>query len=183
MYHRECGPAKKFRIDVWRCSSVLPMCMLQRTNGESWTRRLAHAYSWIWRWCVRLPTMEPRGQEGDPEPRHSLTGIRFFHLSSATTEASDQAQKQQWWGEMYLTRNINERVHWMLTWKTPKLGKTTGALRLQNITMWGLQQWGTEATTSCSLASPPSSYNRGNDLFLSLTRSVHSYTLNYLSHT
>ena len=155
------------------------MCMLQRTNGESWTWRLTHAYSW---W-VRLPTMEPRGQEGDPEPRHSLTGIRFFHLSSATTEASDQAQKQQWWGEMYLTRNINERVHWMLTWKTPKLGKTTGALRLQNITMWGLQQWGTEATTSCSLASLPGGYNKGKDLFLSLTLTVHSYTLSCITLT
>ena len=43
------------------------------------------------------------------------------------------------------------------------------ALRLQNITISGLQQWSTEATTSCSLASPPGGYNRGNNLFLSLS--------------
>ena len=51
------------------------------------------------------------------------------------------------------------------------MGKTTAAHRLQNITMRGLQRWGTETTISCSLASPTGGYNRGNDLFLSHTLS------------
>ena len=91
--------------------------------------------------------------------------------------------RRQGCGEMYLhTKTVKKRVHWMLTWKTQIWEKTTAALRLQNITISGLQQWGTEATTSCSLASPPGGYNRGNNLFLSLSLSlfyVHNYALNY----
>ena len=58
------------------------------------------------------------------------------------------------------------------------MGKTTAPHGLQDITMRGLQRWGTETTIPCSLASPTGGYNRGNDLFLTLSRSVtvHSYT-------
>ena len=80
---------------------------------------------------------------------------------------------------MNLTRNSNEESTLDVNVETPNRGKTTAALRLQNITITGLQQWGTEATTSFSLSSPPGSYNRGNDLFISLSHShsVHSYAL------
>ena len=66
----------------------------------------------------------------------------------------------------------------MLMWKNPNMGKTTATHGLQNITMRGLQRWGTETTISCSLASPTGSNNRGNELFLSLSLmlSVHSYS-------
>ena len=73
----------------------------------------------------------------------------------------------------------------MLTWNTQIWDKTTAALRLQNITITGLQQWGTEATTSCSLALSPGGYSRGNNLFLSLSLSlfsVHSYALRIINY-
>ena len=60
--------------------------------------------------------------------------------------------------------------------ENPNLGKTTTALRLQDITMRGLQWWGTKATTSWSLASPQGGYNRGNNLLLSLTLSLYTIT-------
>ena len=64
--------------------------------------------------------------------------------------------------------------------ENPNLGKTTAALRLQNLTIAGLQQWGTKATTSCSLASPLGGYNRDNNLFLSISLSLHSYSLHLI---
>ena len=44
------------------------------------------------------------------------------------------------------TQNVNV--------ENPNMGKTTAAHRLQDVTMRGLQRWGTETTISCSLASP-----------------------------
>ena len=77
-------------------------------------------------------------------------------------------------------RNSKEESALDVNVENPNLGKATTALGLQNITISRLQQWGTEATTSCSLASPPGDYNRSNNLFLSLSLfSVHSYALNY----
>ena len=59
------------------------------------------------------------------------------------------------------------------------MGKTTATHGLQDVTMRGLQRWGTETMISCSLASPTGGYNRGNDLSLSHTHtlSVHYYAL------
>ena len=77
-------------------------------------------------------------------------------------------------------RNSKEESALDVNVENPNMGKTTTTLRLQNITISRLQQWGTEATTSCSLASPPSGYNKGNNLFLSLSLfSVCSCALNY----
>ena len=56
------------------------------------------------------------------------------------------------------------------------MGKTTAAHGLQDVTMRGLQRWSTETTISCSLASPTGGYNRGNDLFLSISLSLSLYT-------
>ena len=67
--------------------------------------------------------------------------------------------------------------------ENPNLGKTTAALRLQDITMWGLQWWGTETTISCSLASPTGGYNIGNDLFLSLSLTLSVYRYAVHEHT
>ena len=67
------------------------------------------------------------------------------------------------------TRNSKEESALDVNVENPDLGKTAAALRLQNITISSLQQRGTEATTYCSLASPPGGYNRGNNLFLSLS--------------
>ena len=75
--------------------------------------------------------------------------------------------------------------------ENPNMGKTTAAHGLQNITMRGLQRWGTKTMISCSLASLTGGYNRGNDLFLSLTLSnstqlhsvtnIHNFTTTYHS--
>ena len=63
--------------------------------------------------------------------------------------------------------------------ENPNMGKTTAthALQKKNVTMRGIQRWGTETTISCSLPSPTGGYNGGNDLFLSLSLTVHCYAL------
>ena len=105
------------------------------------------------------------------------------------------------WMKVYMDDDVStHELKWKSTqdvnMENPNLGKTTATLRLQDITMWGLQWWGTEATTSCSLTLPTDGYNRGNDLLLpyfanrrlqqrqrplplslSLSHSVYGYTL------
>ena len=71
----------------------------------------------------------------------------------------------------FSTENSNERVHSMLTWKTqiwekPRQPTDCRISLCQDYTMGH-----TEATTSCSLPSPLGGYNRGNNLFISLSLS------------
>ena len=56
----------------------------------------------------------------------------------------------------------------MLSWKTQS-GKNHGSPLTANYHYDNVTTLGTEATTTCSLASPTGSYNRGNNLFLSLS--------------
>ena len=58
-----------------------------------------------------------------------VTGNRFVALFSATTETSDQAQK---------TGKIRESAQ-DVSVENPNMVKTTATLRLQDITMRGLQ--------------------------------------------
>ena len=105
------------------------------------------------------------------EPRcdTTLIEIRFASLRSATTELSDYAQITE----------MKERVHKMLAWKTLMKGKTSVTHGLQNISICREYRDEEERDDdlSFSLASPHVGYNRGNNLFLSLTLSLCTVTL------
>ena len=94
-------------------------------------------------------------------------GNMIRSAASATTETSIQMHKT---GMFLRTTQQNENAQ-DVNVENPNMEKTTAAHRLQDVTMRGIQRWGTKTTISSSLASPTGSYNRGNNLFLSLTLS------------
>ena len=79
-------------------------------------------------------------------------------------------------------RNVGEGTQ-NVNVENPNMGKTTVAHGLQDITMRGIQRWGTETTISCSLPSPTGGYNRGNNLFLSLSHALCTQLHSIMEHT
>ena len=92
-------------------------------------------------------------------------GNMIRSAASATTETSVQMQKT---GMCLRTTQQNENAQ-DVNVENPNMGKTTASHGLQDVTIRGIQRWGTETTISCSLPSPTGGYNRGNDLLLSLS--------------
>ena len=80
-------------------------------------------------------------------------------------------------------RNVGEGTQ-NVNVENPNMGKTTGAHRLQDITMRGIQRWGTETTISCYLFfANRRLQQRQRPLSLSLSRCTQLRSLTNIRNT